>query len=853
MSSQEVFALRKAGRIDEAVAMGRQVYAANPTDLWNLKALAWALHSAIKQESDNNKKSALVDEFLGLPEVAGDEYLINARNGIQRLAAPYAIDIQQAREKSKTGDWAGALQQLRAIAQAYPRQREVEVAIAWELCKGIQYGLKDERPDGLKLWRLVEEYGRLGQVPKPSDIHSRVLQWAGALARKGLAPRFCEFLKWWDPDRNLREEDFQGRQKEDGGHYDSTVENSIAGVAKTIEECTNADVRQIAFEFVARHVRRYPDQEWFPYYHATCLLAVGRVSEARALMMSVVRAKMTEFWAWEKLGRSFAEDSDERLQCLCRAAICPVKGPEFLLGIYSDLGSVLAARGNRGEGRYLLEKTRAIRVQHNWKIPAELERAIETSESILAVDAEPLIKELAAQADEVLLSDMPWHKGVVSSLNIEFKREDGTARRYHFIAVELDGQKNKRIDCRVPANRAFRELEKIRLGTPIYTRVDLSGERPRILSLKPREDGTHWDVYPELIGIIERVNAEKGIATVLLENGQTALAYMSSVPEAKNWAVGNYSACRISERDGKVRVLAARVVTKPQSSLHWKDYSGEYKPRSNGPGGHVAGVFIHGRFCAGLESGQFVEGVAVRKEGDDGRAWWEAISCQSEFGKQEIGNIKGPNPLPSILDILLGDAPFLIQLLSLYYPFSEDEVAHYWDILEKGTAHYTDYIVDTESYYSPVLGLCFNSHITWNENLRSKWECGFKNPFRGYVIGCGPPCEYGDVEKLNSMLPLSLDKERGWFVGKISDNIIRFHSAEDPPDPGAFERCDNFSKVYSCMDSNAFALLFESDKDLILMNSSIWEKTISPKLSKPFVKEFLEKKLAEYIKADSQS
>ena len=853
MSSREVFALRKAGRIGEAVAMGRQDYAASPADPWTLKALAWALHSAIKQESDNNIKTALVDEFLGLPEVPGDEYLINARNGIQRSAAPFAADLQQAREKSKTGDWEGALQQLHAIAQAYPRQREVEIAIAWELCKGVQYGLRDERPDGLKLWRLVEEYGRLGQVPKPSDVHSRILQWAGALARKGLAPRFCEFLKWWDPDRNLRDEDFQGRQKEDGGHYDSTVENTIAGVAKTIEACTNAEVRQKAFEFVARYVGRYPDQEWFPYYHAICLLAAGHAAEARTLMMSVVRAKMTEFWAWEKLGRSFDENSDERLQCLCRAAICPVKGPEFLLGIYADIGSILAARGHRGEGRFLLEKAHAVRIQHHWKIPADLEKALKETEGILAVEAETLIKDLSTQADEVLLSNMPWHKGVVSNLNIEFKRDDGTARRYHFIAVELDGQMKKRLDCRVPANRAFRDLEKMVLGTPVQARVDLSGERPRILSVKPREHGTPWDVYPELIGIIERVNVDRGIVTVLLENGRVAMAYVSSMPEANHWSEGEYVSCRFSERDDKVRVLAARIVAKPQSSPHWKDYSGAYKPRSNGPGGHVAGVFIHKRFCSGLESGQFVKGVAVRKQGDDGRAWWEAISCQSEFEKREIVNTEGPNPLPSIVDILLGDAPFLIQLLSLYYPFSEDEVAHYWDILEKGTAHYTVYLADTESYYSPVLGLCFNSHITWNENLRSKWECGFNNPFRGYVIGCGPPCEYGDAEKLNSMLPLSLDEERRGFVGKISDNIVRCHSAEDPPDPGAYERCDNFSKVYSCMDSNTFALLFESDKDLILMNSSIWENTIMPKLSKPFVKEFLEKKLAEYIKADSQT
>jgi len=624
MSSKEVFALRKAGRIDEAVVMGRNNYAANPADPWNVKAFVWALHSAIKQAPDGGQKDALAREFLELPMIEGDEYLHNARAGIQRIAAPYAAKLQHARETSRAGNWEQALGLLQAIADSHPGQQDVEVAIAWELCKGIQHGLKEDRPDGPRIWRFVEDYGRLTKVPKPSDVHSRMLQWGSALARKGLAPRFCEFLKWWNPDQNLREEDYQGRQKEDGGHYDSTVENVIAGVAKSIGQCVNAEARQMAVGFVVRHIGRYPDQEWFPYYHATCLLAVGRTDEAKALMMPVVRAKMTEFWAWEKLGHCFPDDSDERLQCLCRAVNCPVKGPEFLLGVYVDLGFLFMARGHQGEGRYLLEKAKSVRFQHNWKIPAELATALASSDGVPAVDAEILLKELAVQADEVLLADLPWHRGVVSALNKEFKREDGTAKQFHFIAVELDGQ-TRCLDCRVPANKAFRVLEKMFIGAPIWVRVDRSGERPRVLSIKPREDGSPWDVYPEMIGIVERVNTEKGVAVVLLDNGREALAYKSDIPEANNWATGDFVACRSSEHNGKVRVLVARSVSEAKTSPYWKGFSGEYKPRTNGPGGHVNGVFIHERLRSGQEYIHLVSGIAVQRRGDDGRGWWEAI------------------------------------------------------------------------------------------------------------------------------------------------------------------------------------------------------------------------------------
>ena len=628
MTSQQVFALRKAGRIAEAVDMGRQVYAANPADLWNVKAFAWSLHSAIKQAPAGEEKDSLVREFLDLPVIEGDEFLQNARAGIQRIAAPYAAELQQARLTSKAGDWEQAIGQLRVIAQAHPGQKDVEVALAWELCKGVQHGLKAENPDGPGLWRLVEEYGNLSQVPKPSDIHSRILQWAGALARKGLAPKFCEFLKWWNPDQNLREEDCVSRQKEDGGHYDSTVENTIAGVAKTIENCENTEARKVAAEFVEKHVGKYPAQEWFPYYRAVCMLAMGRKDDAKTVLMPIVRSKMTEFWAWQKLGMCFDKGSNEHLQCLCRAAICPVQGEEYLLGVFMDIGSLLMEIGHRGEGRFLLEKVRSIRTRKGWRIPPQVELALEASQDVAPSDVEPLLKDMGKQAEEVLLSDIPWRKGVLTRLNVEISREDGSRRLFHFVKVALDDTGKKIADCRVPAKGAYRFLEQLHLGSPLEMRLDVSGDRPRVLSLKQRQAGNPWDVLPVANGLVEGLNHDKKLAAVMLDNSKTGLIFFDSCPEAKNWKPGVFVSCRWAEHDGKVRVMSAIAISEKPSSPNWKEFSGEFRPRTNGPGGHVAGVFIHGRLSAGIESGQVVEGLAVRKQGDDGRAWWEAVSLK---------------------------------------------------------------------------------------------------------------------------------------------------------------------------------------------------------------------------------
>lgn len=624
MSSKEVFELRRLGRIEEALAMGRKDYAENPGDAWGVKALAWALHSAIKAATDGEEKNVLMREFLDLPIGGDDEILSKTREYIQQMALPFSAELHAAKELSQGGDLAGALAKLRGLEKGYPGQEPIQVALAWELTKAIQHGLKEEHSKGEELWHFVHEYGRLDRVPRPSDVHSRMLQSAAKIARLSANVKFCEFLKWWNPDANLREEDFAGNPKKEGGHFDGTVEMAIAAVAKTIASCQQEDARIDACGFVEKHAQRYPEQKWFAYYRATCLLAVGRQEEARTLMMATVRAKMTEFWAWEKLGLCFPEGSDERLQCLGRAATCPASGPEFMVGVYEELARQLLAKGHAGEARHVLERDRDIRAQKNWAIKGELARMLESTDGVAAVDPAPMLKKLAAQADDVLLSDMPWRRGVVARLNVEFKRDDGNPAHYHFVTIEPCETFSAPFDCRVPAKKAFRLLEKLSPGAPLEARIDFACERPRVLALQPREGGEPWDVCEKSGGIVERVNAAKGAVAVLLGTGRTGLLYVDKCPVARTLREGDFLECRWNEFNGKLRLLSAKPAG-PQTSEWWKEFSGEYEPRGNGPGGHVKGIFVHERLGSGFYATQRISGMAVQRRNEDGRKWWEAI------------------------------------------------------------------------------------------------------------------------------------------------------------------------------------------------------------------------------------
>ena len=52
MSSNEIFALRKQGRSAEALEMARAEYSQNESDVWFLRAYAWALYDHAKRLVD---------------------------------------------------------------------------------------------------------------------------------------------------------------------------------------------------------------------------------------------------------------------------------------------------------------------------------------------------------------------------------------------------------------------------------------------------------------------------------------------------------------------------------------------------------------------------------------------------------------------------------------------------------------------------------------------------------------------------------------------------------------------------------------------------------------------------------
>jgi hypothetical protein len=190
------------------------------------------------------------------------------------------------------------------------------------------------------------------------------------------------------------------------------------------------------------------------------------------------------------------------------------------------------------------------------------------------------------------------------------------------------------------------------------------------------------------------------------------------------------------------------------------------------------------------------------------------------------------------------DRDFFIQYLSVYFPFSEEEILEFWDVLHHGTAHYSVFLVNTSSVYSSTLGLCFNQNIRWTHELRSKWKIGFDNPFEGYFIGLGySPIPYDDIEGQREIIPLDINTENLEREKAVMDYYHSHGKLEEYLNHSLSE--SENQKEFPRLSFEEFLLLYEANKYRLLFNRSIWNNTLYYEIKQTEIIQFIKSKFVK--------
>lgn len=205
-------------------------------------------------------------------------------------------------------------------------------------------------------------------------------------------------------------------------------------------------------------------------------------------------------------------------------------------------------------------------------------------------------------------------------------------------------------------------------------------------------------------------------------------------------------------------------------------------------------------------------------------------------------------------DFCLYYLDYMIEYLSVNYPFTAKQVVENWDVLVKGDAFYPVYIRDAETICTPKFGLCFNRNVAWKDELKSRWQVGKWDPYHGIFKGLGGvlTAELSQIETANAkgiqIIPLDILE-----VIRMDDNLIweraynLYDTAEELSMVEGWPANLLEMEEYPQMTVEELHAVYNKNKVEVLVNPSIWESTMKPLLTEALVDELLSLYKAGYL------
>lgn len=402
MTIKEITALRKSGKIEEALEAAQREFELNANN-YTANALFWCLYDKSKTSVDNGALTSLYKQMMSLMDYCGaDEYMARSIAAIERRIDPVGMKIKEAIERAKTG--ANDIELLNKLRTDFGNEslsRNLYSDYGWL----IYYNLKNLPLDDVEnRKRLLHDYLKLN-LPRPDLLHSLILLEAVKVEKHTpLQFRIRDFMRLWGWE-NLREDDWLQYQSDNGNTIPSLVEKLIAVYAKELK--TDGVESPGEFEeLVDKALRHYPNSQHMPFYKAMVLISKGRIPEAMEYYRKLILMSPSKFYLWHHLS-ALVEDVETKVAMLCKA-INVEKDESFIGRCRLDLAKVLIEKGLFANAKYELEKYREFYQSHGWALKTEyrdVERLLPAGQNLQENGA--LYARYAKHAEEYVYSSIP--------------------------------------------------------------------------------------------------------------------------------------------------------------------------------------------------------------------------------------------------------------------------------------------------------------------------------------------------------------------------------------------------------------------------------------------------------------
>lgn len=555
------------------------------------------------------------------------------RQAQERLVQDPAVvnEIQRARDLSREKKFRQAVDIYTKLFQAGSLGPGAHMNYGWDLHRVIKdvlsrSGAEDILPGAIREARqYLSIYMKL-EVDRPSLLHTVMLQHALKLGSANHL-KVMVFVQMWGLE-NLRLEDFDRYKAPDDKLYPSVAEKAIQQASK--EAAADGEPAQMDYilPFVESAIKRFPDNVWLKYNQVKLLKAAGRTDEARSKAVDFAKAKASEYWTWDLLG-DLQIDPALRLACYCKALLCS-DDDNFVSGLRLKLARDLADAGHMDQAKGEIVRVVEHKNLVGHKIPAEVGRLQSEPWYNAASSLAPhpaFYTGLSGQADELLFSNIPWMDACIGE-RFEIEGQVRPRRKLYLRTSPLP------TEVSLPESRV--PMRNMRDGTTVQVRAELDpnmGHRFTLHAMKPREGGALFDVLAPIIGVVDHVNAPKGvfhcIASQEIQSTFSISEYGREVKAGDN--VELKCAVYYSKKGKGVRIISASPSHAEAGANVRKRFSSTVRV-DKGMGFTTDGLFVPPDLVDvhKITNDDHVSGIAALNFNKKRNEWgWKAILIQS--------------------------------------------------------------------------------------------------------------------------------------------------------------------------------------------------------------------------------
>lgn len=646
VTSQDVFAKRKANQIDEAYNMAIELMSNSNHDEWDIRAFAWCVIDLIRRDSSNGNTANLQHykqqlESIKLPD---DEILVEQSGYALRLCNPNLLRINQARELNKQGNYVDAISIYWQLFNSGDHSDEVRYGLGWTMYKHSKQLLELSTPSYVIIRRYLNDFFKLSINPpkqksdrnpfiqsKDSDddnkpeLYTYILRIADKLGSEDKI-KMASFVRIWNLD-NLVTEDFEQYIAEDGKSYLSLAEKVVQHATKDAISRDSLDDIHYLHPYIDRCMDKHPENIWLKMYKAKVLLALGNYDSAIGMAIKVIKEKSKEFWAWELIGDIVIHhDKEMALSAYCKALIC-TQDINFTSKVRVKLAKLLAE-----QEKYELAKTEIksivdFKTTHQHKIPEDVQYIMSEGWYFSSKESDNnahFYQKNILMIETYIYHNLPWINAIVGS---SYKLENKKTRVNIYIATD-----DIPTEISLPESK-LQHLSSLTEGMGIKVKGEYDNQARFNTYLIETRTAEKNDIFSSHIGVVDNVNHQKKLIHYLIDKKIDGIVKFSELNDdfIESDSIELQLASYQNKHGKYYKAVYATKTTKPAPNSLIKNFNSSVSV-SNNMGFTDDDIFISPPMISkhNIKDGDTVTGKAILNYNKKRREWgWRVVSINS--------------------------------------------------------------------------------------------------------------------------------------------------------------------------------------------------------------------------------